>query len=172
MKIYTPYLVQRCHIKDGISHTKRFSENLETDYMGSSEFEFGALPKSLRAINADIKRYHIVQIKDITDSKGRPLILWTKIPFEHIEEYVEHLKNMREGKAHLKESTHFAKDYKHWREYGQTNFWWDLDNDAMFSFEPAIMKIISDSVVESGHFMEEQKAKDAIDVASKNLRVQ
>lgn len=168
MKIYQPYLVQRAKVKDDVRHTKRISENIETDYMGSAEFEFGALPKSLRAIHADLPLYHIIQVKEIKNDKNMPLIVWSKIPFENLPEYVEHLKQMRLGKLRLKESTHFDQDWaKNYTrpEWRITDFWWDLDNDAMFSFKPAIMKVLPDSVRASVTYMDEQKVKNAIDVA-------
>lgn len=167
MNIHTPYLIQRAKIKPNPSHLKKISENIETDYMGSSEFEYGALPRSLRAINADIKLYHTIQVKEITNEKGQPLIVWSKIPFENLPEYVNHLEQIRLGKLRLKESTYFNADLAKTspKLVGRTDFWWDLDNDAMFSFDPEIMKVIADSVRVSIAYMDEQKAKDAVAVA-------
>lgn len=164
MNIRKPYLIQRASIKLNPSHTKKISENIETDYMGSSEFEFGALPKSLCAISADLKLYHTIQVKEISNEKGQPLIVWSKIPFENLPEYVDHLKQIRLGKLHLKEATHFEKDCKPTR-WKTTDFWWDLDNDVMFSFDPEIMKVLADSVRTSIAYMDEQKAKDAVAIA-------
>lgn len=166
MNIHTPYLIQRARIKPNPSHKKKISENIETDYMGSAEFEFGALPRSLCAIHADLKLYHTIQVNDITNEQGNPLIVWSKIPFENIPEYVGYLKQLRAGKLYLKESSYFNADHsKNFPTLNKTNFWWDIDNNVMFSFDPAIMKVLADSVRVSIAYMDEQKAKDAVAVA-------
>jgi len=173
MRVVKPYLVQRAKIKDDVRPSKKISENIETDYMGSAEFEFGALPKSLRAIHGDLSLYHIIQVKEIVDDKGNPLIVWSKFPFENLPEYVEHLVQMRLGKLRLKESSRFDKDYalrfKNQPEWSKTDFWWDLDNDAMFSFKPSIMKVLADSVRVSVAYMDEQRAKDAVAVSGSHV---
>lgn len=52
----TPYLVQRAKFNDRTD--KRGIDNiLQFDYMGSAEFEFGALPKSLENIRKKINDY-------------------------------------------------------------------------------------------------------------------
>lgn len=48
MLYHTPYLVQRGKIRHPLVEG-RFSDAVNLDYMGSAEFEWGALPKSLRA---------------------------------------------------------------------------------------------------------------------------
>lgn len=159
MKIYTPYLVQRARVKPEPRHNKKISENLEMDYMGSAEFEFGALPNSIRQIYNDLDLYHTIQVKEIKNEKNQPLIIWSKIPFEFLPEYVEHLKQMRLGKLHLKESSYFdVACIEHFPSLAErVNFWWDLDNHVMFSFKPAIMKVLADSITESVKYMDEQQ---------------
>jgi hypothetical protein len=49
--MHTPYLIQRGEIKRPLVEG-RLSEAVNLDYMGSAEFEFGALPKSLRALQS------------------------------------------------------------------------------------------------------------------------
>ena len=159
MNIVKPYLVQRCVIKPSIRHDKKISENLETEYMGSAEFEFGALPKSLRRINEDLNKFHVIQVQDIKDEQNRPLIVWLKFPFEQVPTYVEYLKQMREGNIHLKESSAFNVGWKVFNTYSKTDFWWDIDNDVMFSFNPEIMKVLPDSIRVSIKFMNKQKEK-------------
>lgn len=43
----TPYLIQRCMLD---TETKELKGRLTYDYMGSAEFEFGALPKALKEL--------------------------------------------------------------------------------------------------------------------------
>ena len=154
MDIFKPYLVQRGVIVKNPKHNQRISENIEWDYMGSAEFEFGALPKSLRRIEAEMKLYHIVQIKEITNN-NKPLILWSKFPFEQLPTYVEHLIQMRKGNLRMKESSYFNENLSERfpRLANRVDFWWDLDNDTMFSFRPDIMKVLPDSLRVSFDYM-------------------
>lgn len=158
MNIVKPYLIQRAKVRDNPRHNKKISENIETDYMGSAEFEFGALPKSLRRIYKDLELYHIIQVKEIKNDKNQPLIVWLKFPFEILPEYVEYLKLLRQGKLHVKECTNFDLPSVNNTTFAkETNFWWDIDNDVMFSFKPAIMKVLADCVRTSIAYMDEQQ---------------
>lgn len=154
MDIFKPYLVQRGVVIENPKHNKKISENIQCDYMGSAEFEFGALSKSLRRIEAEMKLYHIVQIKEITNN-NKPLILWSKFPFEQLPEYVEYLTQMRKRNLRLKESSYFneslSEDFPSLSN--RVDFWWDLDNDTMFSFRPDIMKVLPDSLRVSFDYM-------------------
>jgi hypothetical protein len=56
-----PYLIQRANIVKPLSPKNQagkvtLSKSVSFDYMGSSEFEFGALPKSLKRLHAATKR--------------------------------------------------------------------------------------------------------------------
>jgi len=48
-----PFLIQRVKRRSHVSeHSKGFDRIFELDYMGSSEFEFGTIPKALKAMRA------------------------------------------------------------------------------------------------------------------------
>ena len=152
--MYSIYLLQRGSVKDDPSAKNKFSDNVSTDYMGAAEFEFGALPKSLREINSNIEKYHTISVPTIKRS-GNPLLVWSAFPFQEIPEYVKQLNKIVEGKQHLKEASGLDKDsYLSKR----TDFWWDLDNNVMFSFRPDIIKVIADSIRASIAWMDAQKA--------------
>ena len=59
------YLIQRGKFKKS-DHKKGIDSILKFDYMRSSEFEWGALPESLKRIRSNIKKYKYfdVNIKD------------------------------------------------------------------------------------------------------------
>ncbi len=66
------YLVQRGTINRPLSQYTdvRISEAIDLDYMGSSEFEFGALPKSLRAFEAEADALNSRVVPSVTDAEG------------------------------------------------------------------------------------------------------
>lgn len=48
-----PYLIQRLYLRDPTTDTRRgIDRYFQCDYMGSSEFEWGALPRALRELRA------------------------------------------------------------------------------------------------------------------------
>ena len=56
----TPYLIQQAKFSDR-SDRKGIDSILAFDYMGSAEFEFGALPQSLKRIRENIDNYIYIQ---------------------------------------------------------------------------------------------------------------
>lgn len=156
--IHTPYHIQRGKIKHPLVEG-RFSEATDLDYMGSAEFEFGALPMSLRALQARVDDIKITVEPRITGESGESLrVLHTFTPDEY-EEYVGHLLKLRAGTARTKESTYFDVEHpKHFKTL-RCDLWWDIDNHVMWSFDKVFMKRLPDHLVTSWRFMDEQKAK-------------
>ena len=74
----SPYLLQRGTIKPNSVAGARLSDAVALGYMGSSEFEFGAMPKSLRElagrVSCDRKCLDLVRLESVRDRDGRPLI--------------------------------------------------------------------------------------------------
>lgn len=163
-EIYTPYLIQRCNVIDNPRPSKRISENLSTQYMGSAEFEFGSLPRSLRDINENIENYELVKVKEIKNSSGKELLIFMpKMTNELQNQYINHLKVLRKGQGRTKEYTGFSQLDEH-KTFSKTDVWWDIDNNIFFSFKPPIMKVIGESVKSSVKWMDEQKSINAINV--------
>jgi len=156
--IHTPYLIQRGKILHPLVEG-RFSEAVDLDYMGASEFEYGALPKSLRALQARVSDIKVTVEPRITGESGESLrVLHTFAPDEY-EEYAGHLLKLRDGTAHTQESTYFGVDHsKHFKTL-RCDLWWDIDNDVMFTFDKVFMKRLPDHLVASWKWMDEQKAK-------------
>ena len=161
MNIVTPYLIQRCKIETSVESGVRFSHNVKLDYMGSAEFEFGIVPKSLR-IMAESKDYHLVPVRDIINDNGDSLYVWCAIPFEKVPEYVEILKRLRyKNDIRLKEVSHFyinKTDAWYSKDNPRTDFWWDLDNNVMFTFNVEMMKVLPGCLAASLEYMNEVKS--------------
>lgn len=158
--IRTPYLIQRAEISAPLAaRDKRFSEAVELDYMGSAEFEFGALPKSLRALQQRINSISITVEPRITGEGGESLrVLHTFTPDEY-EEYVVHLLSLREGKLRTKESTWFDAGHSTRFKSLRCDLWWDIDNHVMWTFNKNFSKRLGDHLVASWKYMDEQKGK-------------
>lgn len=77
MKLSKPYLIQRASVRSDAAADATVSQAVRLDYMGSSEFEFGALPRSLRSIASkacdNASCLVPVELPGIHDRNGRPL---------------------------------------------------------------------------------------------------
>lgn len=174
-----PCLIQRCTYEEkGNTNLGKISEHYETDYMGSAEFEFGALPESLRRMGKDIGEYNLFDFI----INGKQVWFWTKE--KDMKEYVEILekyaKNKYDPDISLKERTHFPCYYdekeiqdfkdgekkyqkklknKNYKSTPWENVWWDIENDLVFSFD--INAIVNWPVClkNSIKYMDEQKQK-------------
>ena len=159
----TPYLIQRAEIETPLAApTARLSQAVNFDYMGSAEFEFGALPKSFRRIESMADNWKCRIVAEITE-EDVPLRVWSALTDEEFTQYVGYLKRMRDPKNHgghlrTKEAVRFEHDYNHGK-FNKTNFWWDVDNDVMFGFKKEFMKRVGNYVAASIAYMNEQKAK-------------
>ena len=156
--VHNPYLIQRATIHHP-RREGRFSEAVSLDYMGSAEFEWGALPQSLRELQARVDAIKVTIEPRITGENGESLRVLHTFTDEEYEEYFGHLLNLREGKGQTKESTYFDKDHsKHFKTL-RCDLWWDLNNSVMFTFDKVFMKRLPDHLVASWKYMDEQKGK-------------
>lgn len=137
MSTHKPYLVQRIEVrKHGAEGRKGVDKHFDFDYMGSSEFEFGALPKALKAMRA---------AKDATWSptkiKHDGHVVWYVGPESLCQVARELFVGQLEDpyKARLKERTSIQNRYginKFPREAYYENLvgWWDiLSTYALFT---------------------------------------
>lgn len=137
-----PYLIQTAQIKNKIKKQNHgtIDETLFFSYMGSAEFEFGALPKSLKRILKDVSNYQIFET-EFNDIIGRPFwFIGTKEQFEEYKEYIPQLLN---DKIRLKEWNWFPQLYNPrspWKNksreewYDKPNIGWDIENDVLMCF--------------------------------------
>ena len=116
--------------------------SLNLEYMGSAEFEFRALPFSLRALRSAHEQGNMVirLVPEISED-GSPLRVLSIFNEEDFKEYTIELHKLRYHNPYTKESTYFQFDLKK-RFPGfdpPTSFWWDIQNHAMWSFNKRYM---------------------------------
>lgn len=174
--VNAPYLIQRAVIRTPLAPpTERLSDSVRFDYMGSSEFEYGTMPQSLRRIEAKQEQLTICKVDDILDGES-PLRVLSYFDDDQFKEYVQHLRELRNSASYrypLKERSEFPLSERkppepplltprnkrrpvYHRE--QTNFWWDISNDMMFSFHKEYMNRLLDHLFASFAYMNAKKA--------------
>ncbi|MFW6310834.1 MAG: hypothetical protein ACOC1K_01215 [Nanoarchaeota archaeon] len=118
-----------------------FNDIMLLDYMGSAEFEFGALPKSLKVFTKNFDNLKINKFKKFKNYKNQMLVIITdeESANEYFSRFIELLKK---DKLHLKEASYFnymitGKDFSGKpieNSFQLTEAWWDIDNHVMFTF--------------------------------------
>ena len=123
-----PYLIQRAKFQDN-PNRKGIDSILDFDYMGSAEFEFGALPQSLKRIRENMSNYCISSF-DINNKKIS--IFYDNKLIESPKELSEIIEGLADNKFCLKEYC----DFQHFIYFNplmlKCDFWWDIENDYMF----------------------------------------
>jgi hypothetical protein len=161
MIVQPPYLIQRAEIiKPLVDPNERISNAVKFEYMGSAEFEFGALPESLRAIHALGDKWNRRTVNEIKEGEAS-LRVYSAFNDEEFEEYKQLLLGLRDPKSRVytKESTYFEEGRKETSKYVRTDFWWDLDNHTMFGFDKEFMNRLPIHLAASWRYMDEQKKK-------------
>lgn len=131
---YSPYLIQRAEFKAPDNNKRKgIDAILRFDYMGSAEFEFGALPASLKRIRADMNQYTMFDYHFLKSDMMAPkqVTVFCKANQKKFVPII--LEKLAKGSIHLKESC----DLKDWvnpglHPYQRNDFWWDIDKDFMF----------------------------------------
>lgn len=138
----TPYLIQRMNFKKNPEAGFGIEALLSMDYMGSAEFEFGALANALKVMCSTADKLEVAVIKDVVSKKGQRLYLvlpkgsadnYRPVIDELAAEKIR-LKAFANFTAHLTGTTFMGRelDENGWR--GLPEAWWDLDNNVMFTF--------------------------------------
>ena len=119
------WLIQRCTIKPTKDITG-VDSLFEYDYMGSAEFEFGALSDSLKRICANIAKYKTIKTKHkARDGRSLIVLLNEVIPTNNAQ-VLAFLNAEAETPQRLKERTRL----KDRLETGKgPDAWWDIEND-------------------------------------------
>ena len=127
------WLVQSGVFKDDIEEINGRNSIVNLNYMGSAEFEWGALPQSTQRMLTNIDFYDVFPFPQYENTKGEPLMVYApKMFIEHIAQIVDELaqgKNYR-----LKERCTLPEYLKGERTYNYANFWWDIENDFYIFF--------------------------------------
>ena len=133
------WLIQRGRFNNNIDETINFLGNhyqclISPEYMGSAEFEWGAIPKAFRRILGQYDKYSL-HVTDLVTTGGVPFCLYCRDDryddiLSAIKVYLkEHykLKEWSNMHAHFEPtptSGWARKDHMH---EVQTNFWWCID---------------------------------------------
>jgi len=127
------YLLQRATIEDR-DYKKGIDSIINLDYMGASEFEWGAIPDSLKAIRTAIPEYTYMDIP----MYGKVVTVFCNAKVK--SEVPDMLERLASGEIRCECYTEFdnllrpSEIQKKWQAKRplRTNFWWDLDNHIMF----------------------------------------
>ena len=131
-----PYLIQRGKFKDAaLDQITGPDSILRWDYMGSSEFEWGALPQSLRRMDARHADYAVHETPHVSHDGQRVYLLCAGDPTRALAA----LAVVADGEARFKETPYLKERLsgKDWagRPAGDyitdVGFWWDIGNDWM-----------------------------------------
>lgn len=126
------WLVQSGEFREDIQEITGRNSIVCLNYMGSAEFEWGALPKSTRRMLTNIDFYDVFTFPHYVNPQGEPLMVYApKMFIEHISEIVEGLAT---GKCHLKERCTLPEYLKGKETYNYADFWWDIENDFYIFF--------------------------------------
>lgn len=142
-KKMTPYLVQRATFKD-FKTIEGIDSILSFEYMGSAEFEFGALPTSLKAIIQKLSSLEIVCLKQFQRPDGsRLFLICTQDQIQDITDFFQD-QSLKHPKAFLKEYTNFYRSLNQcgWNDNKLTDndarwltsCWWDIENHWFATF--------------------------------------
>jgi hypothetical protein len=134
--VTSPYLIQRCKIKDRSNKTKIVSEALSFDYMGSSEFEWGALPRNTEALYLKRDKMVITDYTGVLPKNVKSLFILS-LP-EQAVKYQTELLNLIQGKTRTKEYV-----FSSFSDEETTEVWLDLDNQVVFSSNKNILARLS-----------------------------
>lgn len=118
-------LIQRAKFENR-DYKKGIDSILSFDYMGSSEFEWGALPKSLGKIRDSIDDYTYLDVP----IKDKIVTVFCKNSQK--SEVKQYLTELAENKWNLKEFSDFDHYINPKFMESRTDFWWDISNHLMF----------------------------------------
>lgn len=120
------YLLQRGNFEDR-DYKKGIDSIVSFQYMGSSEFEWGALPESLSRIRDMIDQYIYMPVP----MGDKTIMVFCKK--DRVDEIKPYLISLANNDMHLKEYSDFNSYIKPSKyDNCRTNFWWDLENHLMF----------------------------------------
>lgn len=141
-----PYLIQRGTIVTPLAPAKNFklSDAVTFDYMGSAEFEFGTLPKAFRKIRDSFDKTVSVTEQRLKDANGSSLRVFHLFPTEdEYEDYYVYIFKLytSNGVIRTKEAPRFNPSLN----YGnKIDFWWDIENQVIWSFNKNFMNRLKD----------------------------
>lgn len=135
IEIVTPWLLQRGKIGIVEKGVTDICKIVDFDYMGSAEYEFGALGRSVKRIYQNIDNYVWVDVR-LTDRKCIPHIISIFINSDCLKIIIvsDLINNLYTNKYRLKEPSYFKESIDKTSKYHKRNFWIDEENDYIITF--------------------------------------
>jgi len=137
----TPYLIQRMIKQKDPQENPTIDQLYKMDYMGSSEFEWGALPKSLKLFTKNFGNLTI-DSSEIKNFKNEFLyLLGMKDVINFYKPFIpdiingkSFLKERMECEPALKGNFKFYNNEVIFDENKHPSAWWDIDYNIMMTF--------------------------------------
>lgn len=151
-----PYLIQRMKF-DKNPNGGNFDGIMNLDYMGSSEFEWGALPKSLKVLCQNADDLVISKTEYYKEENGVSTgVFMITIGKEAANEYQEFLPNICNNPYDCKEDPRFIDSLTKKDDYFNTEAWWDIENHVMWTIGKANAKKIVNAIKVTRHNKKEE----------------
>lgn len=140
-------LVQSGHFRRNVDDIEKKDINglddiVGLDYMGSADFEWGSLPKSLRRMTINKDFYKVFVFNQYKDENGNSLKVYAPhVFFKNIQNIVDRLAVNGYGlQEYCSLHRHIQKEEKKEEDtfFGykdDRDFWWDIENDFFMFFE-------------------------------------
>lgn len=130
-----PWLIQRGKFKETAKENIEGIDSLiRLDYMGSSEFEWGALPQSLKRMVAASKDYSMNKVSEVKAKSGEVMFLYCdKTKFEEIKKCAIHLSRNKYGYKEYCDMVDYVERNNE-KSHSHNNFWWDIEYDYIVVF--------------------------------------
>lgn len=140
-------LVQSGHFKRDVESLSKRNINgidsiISLDYMGSAEFEWGSLPRSLKRMTINKDFYKVFVFNQYKDENGNPLKVYApQVFFKNVQSIVDRLAVNGYGlQEYCSLCRHIEKNKeqenkKRFNFKDSRNFWWDIENDFFMFFE-------------------------------------
>lgn len=128
------YLIQRGSFRNNLETATSFlggsaSHLIDPDYMGSSEFEWGAIPAAYSRIMGQFKDYKLFP-SVISTIRGAPVCIFCRK--DRRDDILRHIKEYIDNPYKLKEWSNLPQHFKEVSELERhslkTNFWWCIDH--------------------------------------------
>lgn len=140
------YLVQRLQSRNApYSPANGFDAYFSLEYMGSSEFEWGAVPKALKSMRT---RRIVVEPAEVTISGETRTVYFVgaRGVSRNADRFEEWAAGTERGRPFYgKEWTHFDDVWEGRTEHVQTDAWWSLEDDIAWALNKSVAVLLADA---------------------------
>lgn len=121
---------------------KGLDVNFQLDYMGSSEFEWGAIPKALKSLREHAERFTIFESTMSLGTHTRTV--YFVADEQDYQGQREHFGVWADSGFRGKESTHFPQVFRGEDEhfYGRTVAWWAINDNIAWTLDPELAPLL------------------------------